>query len=68
VDAVPGVLPNFVVVPDIVAGGLASLEWSAFRRTTERRRRGGVIEPGSLLHATADPHRRSRLASRVMVP
>ena len=27
-----GVVPDFVVVPDIVAGGLASLAWSAFWR------------------------------------
>lgn len=27
-----GIVPDFVVVPDIVAGGLASLEWSAFWR------------------------------------
>lgn len=26
------IVPDFVVVPDIVAGGLASLEWSAFWR------------------------------------
>jgi hypothetical protein len=29
-----GIVPDFVVVPDIVAGGLASLEWSAFWRST----------------------------------
>lgn len=29
-----GILPDFVVVPDIVAGGLASLAWSAFWRDT----------------------------------
>ncbi len=29
-----GIVPDFVVVPDIVAGGLASLEWSAFWRDT----------------------------------
>lgn len=28
------IVPDFVVVPDIVAGGLASLEWSAFWRST----------------------------------
>src|SRR5262249_13069096 len=27
-----GIVPDFVVVPDIVAGGLASLAWSAFWR------------------------------------
>jgi len=27
-----GIVPDFVVVPDIVAGGLASLDWSAFWR------------------------------------
>jgi hypothetical protein len=27
-----GIVPDFVVVPDIVAGGIASLEWSAFWR------------------------------------
>jgi hypothetical protein len=27
-----GIVPDFVIVPDIVAGGLASLEWSAFWR------------------------------------
>jgi hypothetical protein len=26
--------PDFVIVPDIVAGGLASLAWSAFWRNT----------------------------------
>ena len=29
-----GIVPDFVVIPDIVAGGLASLEWSAFWRDT----------------------------------
>lgn len=29
-----GIVPDFVVVPDIVAGGLASLAWSAFWRNT----------------------------------
>ncbi len=27
-----GIVPDFVIVPDIVAGGLASLEWSGFWR------------------------------------
>jgi hypothetical protein len=29
-----GIVPDFVVVPDIVAGWLASLAWSAFWRDT----------------------------------
>lgn len=29
-----GIVPDFVVVPDIVAGGLTSLAWSAFWRDT----------------------------------